>query len=126
MHAFTQHILKKRIVLSWRPVRFGLMAVGLLAASLIIGMKSAFALFLSIAAVAVAQSLAASIALGGGIVNASARLIRLMTGMIVKWAVILIVLLFGILFFRLSVIPLLVGTSIGLVIQFAHLLKLAR
>ena len=126
MPAFTQHTLNKRILFSSRPMQFGLMAVGLLILSLIIGMKSAFTLFLSIAAVAVAQSLAASIALGGGVVNASARLIRLMTGMIVKWAVIIVVLLFGILFCRLSVIPLLVGMTIGLVIQFARLLKLAR
>lgn len=116
----------KRLTTSQRVVRLGGVGVGVLVAFQLVGAKNVMALLLGCAAVIVAHSLAASIALGGGVVNASARLIRLITAMIAKWMVILLCLLGGIFVCRFSVVALIVGMSVGLVYQIVNLFKLAR
>ena len=125
-HADAQLTQTKRFTGSQVVLRLGGIGAGVIVAFQLVGANNAVALLLGCVAVIVAHTLAASIALSGGVVDASARLIRLIAGMIAKWLVILLGLLGGIVVCRFSVIAFIVGMSVGLVFQIASLFKLAR
>ena len=61
--------------------------------------------------------LVARIALGGGIVGAGTAMMRLLAGMVLKWAVVFGVLLVGLGAWKLPPLPLVAGLLTGLVAQ---------
>lgn len=106
----------RRIAL--RAAAFQLLAVALVAALFLLwGLPHALAAALGGAAMVLGGLLVARIALGGGVIGAEMAMMRLITGMILKWAVVVGVLLVGLGAWKLPPLPLVTGLLTGLVAQ---------
>lgn len=81
------------------------------------GVPQALAAALGGVAMVLGGLVAARIALGGGVVGAGTALMRLLAGMVLKWAVVFGVLLVGLGAWKLPPLPLVAGLLTGLVAQ---------
>ncbi|WP_454828556.1 hypothetical protein [Pseudoxanthomonas wuyuanensis] len=104
--------------LALRAAAYQLLAVGLVAALFLLrGLPQALAAALGGLAMLAGGLAAARLALGGGVIPAGAAMLRLLAGMILKWAVVFAVLLVGLGAWKLPPLPLMTGLLTGLAAQ---------
>ena len=101
-----------------RDAAFQLLVVLLVAGLFLFwGVPQALAAALGGVAMVLGGLLVARIALGGGVVGAGTAMMRLLAGMVLKWAVVFGVLLVGLGAWKLPPLPLVAGLLTGLVAQ---------
>lgn len=106
----------RRIAL--RAAAFQLLAVTLVAGLFLFwGVPQALAAAWGGAAMVLGGLVVARLALGGGVVGAGTAMMRLLAGMVLKWAVVVAVLLVGLGAWKLPPLPLVAGLLTGLVAQ---------
>lgn len=105
--------------LALRAAAYQLLAVGLVAVLFLLlrGLPQALAAALGGLAMLAGGLAAARLALGGGVIPAGAAMLRLLAGMILKWAVVFAVLLVGLGAWKLPPLPLMTGLLTGLAAQ---------
>ena len=105
--------------LALRAAAYQLLAVGLVAVLFLLlrGVPQALAAALGGLAMLAGGLVAARLALGGGVIPGGVAMLRLLAGMILKWAVVFAVLLVGLGAWKLPPLPLMVGLITGLAAQ---------
>ncbi|SOD55849.1 hypothetical protein SAMN06296416_10846 [Pseudoxanthomonas wuyuanensis] len=104
--------------LALRAAAYQLLAVGLVAALFLLrGLPQALAAALGGLAMLAGGLVAARLALGGGVIPAGAAMLRLLAGVVLKWAVVFAVLLVGLGAWKLPPLPLMAGLLTGLAAQ---------
>ncbi|KAF1721800.1 hypothetical protein [Pseudoxanthomonas wuyuanensis] len=104
--------------LALRAAAYQLLAVGLVAALFLLrGLPQALAAALGGLAMLAGGLVAARLALGGGVIPAGAAMLRLLAGVVLKWAGVFAVLLVGLGAWKLPPLPLMAGLLTGLAAQ---------